>query len=74
VEQGLFQSLSGCSSVAGETTSLDAMRAAIMDAPLVSCDQPTAVFFGLSLAAWHALMSSGAAIVYMLWQWRQARG
>jgi disulfide bond formation protein DsbB len=48
---------SGCVAASGDASSLDALRAAIMDAPLVSCDQPTAVFFGLSLAMWNALLA-----------------
>ncbi|MBI1276305.1 disulfide bond formation protein B [bacterium] len=61
---------SGCVAQSGDTSSLEAMRAAIMAAPLVSCDQPTAVFFGWSLASWNAVF----VLVMAFWATAALRG
>ena len=56
VEQQWWHSATGCSS-AGGANSLAALRAQIMNAPLVSCDVPELVVFGLSMAGWNVVYS-----------------
>jgi hypothetical protein len=48
------------------------VRQALLEAALVSCDQPMAHFLGLSMAAWNALAALGAATVVVMAR-RQAR-
>lgn len=55
VEMGLIKGPSGCTNDAKGGQTLEEMRAAIMGAPLVTCDQAMAYILGLSLAAWNAL-------------------
>jgi disulfide bond formation protein DsbB len=45
----------GCVAQAPADGSLEALRAAIMNAPLVACDQPAVMFLGLSMATWNVL-------------------
>jgi len=63
VEYGFFQAPSTCSGGGSEGQSLEEMRAAIMNAPLVSCAQAMAYIFGLSMAAWNMLAAFLAFIV-----------
>lgn len=56
VEQQWWQSATGCSS-SGGAGSLDALRAQIMSAPLVSCDVPELVLLGVSMAGWNIVYS-----------------
>lgn len=58
VEEGWFPGPSGCTNNAPAGQTLEDMRRALMDAPLVSCDQPMAYIFGLSLAAWNAVAAT----------------
>lgn len=66
VEEGIFEGMTECTSSESDTSSIEAMRAAIMDAPIVRCDDPTAVFFGLSLAGWNVLASIGFVIASLI--------
>src|SRR5690606_6615932 len=58
VEWGIFTGPSGCSNTDSADMTLEEMRAAIMNAPLVSCDQAMGYIFGLSLAVWNALVAT----------------
>ncbi len=62
VEYGWFQGPSACSGGDSSNLTLEEMRAQIMNAPLVSCDQAMAYIFGLSMAAWNAMLAFAAAI------------
>lgn len=62
VEYGVFKGPSACSNNGKPGTTLEEMRAAIMNAPLVSCDQPMAYFLGLSMAAWNTLAATTYAM------------
>ena len=63
VELGVFPGPSGCTNNDKPGASLEEMRAAIMNAQLVPCDQPMAYILGLSMATWNAAaaMCSAAA-------------
>lgn len=58
VEQHFFAGLEGCSGGNAGAQTLDALRAAILDAPLVMCSQPSFYFLGLTMAAWNAVYAS----------------
>mgnify|MGYP002785024850 CR=1 FL=1 len=62
VEMKWFPGPTACSNSSTGEQTLEEMRAAIMNAPLVSCDQPMAVIMGLSLAAWNFIAASVLAI------------
>lgn len=66
VEQGWIAGPSGCSSEASPGITLEELRDQIMNAPLARCDQPSAVFFGVSMAAWNVLLSLALALI-SLW-------
>lgn len=59
----------GCVAAAPTDGSLEALRAAIAQAPLVACDEATAVFLGLSMATWNVLWA-GLVVVLTLLQYR----
>jgi len=58
VEQGIFEGLSGCTGQISDSNSIEDMRAAIMGAPLASCNEPMVIFLGQSLAFWNALLAT----------------
>lgn len=62
VESGFFPAPDACSANSAAGQSLEEMRAAIMNAPLVSCKQAMAYIFGLSMAAWNFIYASAAAL------------
>lgn len=65
VEQKWWQGLSGCT--AGPTaTSLEALRAQVLSAPVVRCDEAAFTFLGLSMAGWNALWAALLAIGALL--------
>lgn len=55
VEAGIFPGPGGCTTQNGGEMTIEQMRAEIMAAPLVTCDQAMIHIFGLSMAAWNAL-------------------
>jgi len=70
VELGWIPGPSGCSTPQTGDLTLEEMRAQIMNAPLVSCDQAMIHIFGLSMAAWNALAAmagfiGGAVLLWM---------
>jgi len=67
VEAGIFEGLTTCT--AGGPQSLDA----ILNAPLVRCDQVQWSLLGVSMAGWNAILSLGGAaliLVLALRAWR----
>jgi disulfide bond formation protein DsbB len=65
VEYGIFEGLTRCTSTAtGGTT--DELLTAIMNAPLIRCDQVQFSFLGISMAGWNFLISTLFALV-ILW-------
>ena len=55
IEQHWLAYTGGCVAQAPADGSLEALKAAIEQAPVVSCDQPAAMFLGLSMATWNVL-------------------
>ncbi|MCR9070766.1 MAG: disulfide bond formation protein B [Alphaproteobacteria bacterium] len=62
VEQGWWEGTSGCGSVSS-TNDLATLRAQIMNAPIVRCDEVAFSLFGISMAGWNALFALGVAVV-----------
>lgn len=66
VEYGWWEGITGCATAgagaAGDESALDA----ILNAPLVRCDQAPWSLLGVSLAGWNFLISSTAAIAILL--------
>lgn len=66
VEYGWFLGPDACSNDASGEMTLEQMRAAIRNAPLVTCAQAMAYIFGLSMAAWNAAMAFAVAIATLM--------
>jgi disulfide bond formation protein DsbB len=64
VEAKIFEGLTQCTTMS-QGSGADLLKD-IMAAPLVRCDQVQFEFLGLSMAAWNAVISIGAALV-ILW-------
>lgn len=62
VEQGWWQGLAGCGSVSA-TDDLATLRAQIMNAPIVRCDEVTFSVLGISMAGWNVLYALAVALV-----------
>jgi len=75
VEQHWWRGLATCSAGGGVATSLEALKAQIMAAPLNRCDEVQFQLFGLSMAGWNVLASLLLA-GFSLWstraEWRAA--
>jgi disulfide bond formation protein DsbB len=61
-----FPGPSSCSSGGDVGETLEEMRRAIMEAPVLSCDQPIGEIVGLSLAAWSALIYAFLTIMALI--------
>lgn len=55
IEQQWLAYSGGCVAQAPTDGSLEALKAAIQKAPIVSCDQPAAMVLGLSMATWNSV-------------------
>jgi len=65
VEQGVFEGTDGCvMGSAGE--SIEDLRAAIFNAPIVQCSDIAFLFMGLSMAAWNIIYGFGAGFMALL--------
>jgi len=75
VEQGIIPGPESCTVQPGGGSSLDDIRAQILDAPLVACDVPAFLFLGLSMAAWNVLYALGCAgfIVWLARRYRKGK-
>ena len=60
VELGIFPGPSGCTSSGKTGQTLEELRAEILGAPLVTCDQAMIHVLGLSMAAWNSIAAFGA--------------
>lgn len=65
IEQGIIVEQGGCSAAALSGPA-DAIRAQILNAPLVACNAVAASFLGISMAAWNAM---GALALTILAGW-----
>lgn len=72
IEQGWWDSASGCTSNVKVGASIEELRAAILDSPLVSCADVAFEVFGISMAGWNIVVALGlvGGAVFVLKQWR----
>ena len=66
VELGIFPGFTQCTAQVAAGGSADDLLKAIMDAPMVRCDQVQWSLFGISMAGWNAILSLGGALL-VLW-------
>ncbi len=74
VEQLWWAGTSGCSASHSSASSIEALRASIMAAPVVSCAEPSWFFMGLSMTSWNFIVSLPLAIYAALISWRVDHG
>jgi disulfide bond formation protein DsbB len=67
VEYGWWEGLSTCSTV--PTGSAEEVMKQILNAPLIRCDVAPWTLFGISLAGFNFLLSTGGAIAIFGWIW-----
>lgn len=65
IEQGWWRGPSSCSGAAPGTLTTDELFESIMEAPLVMCDQIVWDLFGITMAGWNALISTGLAVLWV---------
>lgn len=66
VEQGWWEGVTACAAGGDITTmSADDLLAQIMEAPLVRCDKIAWSLWGLSMAAWNAVLSLILAVLWV---------
>lgn len=61
VEQHWWAGTAACGGGGAAADSLDALRAQIMAAPVVRCDEPAWTLFGVSMAGYNVLLASAMA-------------
>ena len=77
VEQHWWRGTASCSAVVGQAKTLAELKAQVLAAPLVRCDEVAWSFLGLSMAGWNVLLSGGLALfsfVAASWQRRAGIG
>jgi disulfide bond formation protein DsbB len=71
VEQGWWQGLSGCSAEVGTAKTIEQLRAQILAAPIVRCDDIAWSLFGISMAGYNVLLCLGLAGYCAIQAWRK---
>jgi disulfide bond formation protein DsbB len=66
VELHYFKGFTECTSTVSANMSTDDFLKAIMNAPMVRCDDIQWSFLGISMAGWNAILSLGSALL-ILW-------
>ncbi|MEP3946299.1 disulfide bond formation protein B [Ascidiaceihabitans sp.] len=66
VEQGWFEGPTSCTSGDIGTLSADQLLEQILTAPLVRCDDIPWDLFGISMAGWNGLVSSGLCLAWLM--------
>lgn len=68
VEAGWVKGPSSCTGASMAGSSLEALKAAILEKPLVMCDQPSFALLGLTMAGWNALyaLTLLLGVVYLI--------
>lgn len=74
VEWKWWTGITECSGGGLEATSLEALKAQIMGAPPVRCDEPALVVLGLSMAGWNAVFATAIAAALAMPALRPRRG
>ncbi len=71
VEQGWWEGLTTCTGAATNATSIEALRAQLLAAPPVRCDEVAWSFAGVSMAGWNMLAQTAFAAL-CLWAARRS--
>jgi len=66
VEQGWWEGTEACVGGNIDTSSIEAMRDAILNAPAVRCDEVAWSMFGISMAAWNGLAAFGLGAISLV--------
>jgi disulfide bond formation protein DsbB len=74
VEQGWWEGLASCSSPRGVSNSLEELRARLLAAPVVRCDEPQWSLFGVTMAGYNFLFSGALAAFAWASAWFALRG
>jgi disulfide bond formation protein DsbB len=74
VEQGWWEGLAACGSPRGLSSSLEDLRARLLAAPVIRCDEPQWSLFGVTMAGYNVLLSGGLAIASFAGTWFAFRG
>jgi disulfide bond formation protein DsbB len=69
VEQHWWQGTVACTAAATGAMTLEAMKAAILAAPVVRCDEVAWRFLGLSMAGWNVPLSAGLGLFALAAAW-----
>ena len=73
VELHYFKGFTQCTSTVAAGASTDDFLKAIMNAPLVRCDDIQWSFLGISMAGWNAILSLGSALLILWFSTRRTR-
>jgi disulfide bond formation protein DsbB len=74
VEQGLIDAPESCTAASAIGASLEELKAAILNAPKVSCKDVGASFAGISMAGWNMVYGIISAIIIgVLWRKQQQK-
>ena len=65
IEAGIFEGFTQCTASQGGLSARELLEA-VMNAPMVRCDQIQWQWLGISMAGWNAILSIGGALV-ILW-------
>jgi disulfide bond formation protein DsbB len=63
VEQQWWQGTAACGAPRGVSASLEELRARLLAAPVVRCDEPQWTLFGITMAGYNVVLSGGLAAV-----------
>ena len=77
IENGWLQYSGGCVSQGIGTGSMEDIRNAILNAPIVACNEVAASFAGLSMASWNAIWAACVILLIALqyrFEWRRHVG
>ncbi|MCR9254548.1 MAG: disulfide bond formation protein B [Alphaproteobacteria bacterium] len=66
VEMGWWEGLSACAGTTGPAASVEALKAQLLGAPMVRCDEVPWSFLSLSLADYNWIVSGAAAAVLLI--------
>ena len=74
VEQQFWSGTQGCGGKI-EATSIEAFRLKLLQQPIVRCDEIVWSFFGVSMASFNLVLSTGLSFIpaYAIFKWRNTR-
>ena len=74
VEQQFWSGTQGCGGKI-EATSIEAFRLKLLQQPIVRCDEIVWSFFGVSMASFNLILSTGLSFIpaYAIFKWRNTR-